>query len=199
MFGVPSPPSTLDIAKHIAMRPLQYTPGTQGDYCGFCYDLLREVVEKVSGKTIVDFLRIDLGMRDVARAYALPNDRDTREIWYSDPRQCSNLYNPRSQNLVPCPDGGFAVWRTTFVTSSPTLADFLSRYWISGDPRSPGDVGAVYAFFGGWPGTFAMVYQRSDGINIAVLFNQVADSSGVDYAKVKDRLDDVANRIRVWH
>ena len=193
LLGVSSPPSTLDIARYIARRPLQYAPGTRGDYCGFCYDLLREVVEKISGKSIVEYLRTDLGMFDVAQAQAIPQKRHPQEIWYISPGYCRNLYSPRSRDPVPCADGGFPVWRTTFITSSPALADFLNRYWISGHPRPSGSTGAVYAFFGGWPGTYAMVSQRPDGINMAVLSN-----GGDGYDNLKDILDRVADRIQQW-
>jgi hypothetical protein len=57
------------------------------------------------------------------------------------------------------------------VISSPTLCEYLDAYWISGEPRKPGEKGYVYTFFGSMPGTSAIAHQRADGINFAAEFN----------------------------
>jgi hypothetical protein len=84
------------------------------------------------------------------------------------------------------------------VISAPALAEFFSRYWISGDPRSPMDKGYTYWYFGSWIGTFSLAYQRPDGVNIVVLFNQRTDPSGLDYGKIKDAMDTAASSVASW-
>jgi CubicO group peptidase (beta-lactamase class C family) len=59
--------STREVARQIALRPLQFQPGAHWRY-GLEADVLGAVIEVVSGKTLGDFLREELfqplGMRD---------------------------------------------------------------------------------------------------------------------------------------
>lgn len=198
-LGISSPASTLNIARYIAVQPLQYEPGTNGSYCNFCYDLLREIVRRVSGQSYRDFVKTELGLSDAEPTYAFSRDRHPREIWYSDPEECRNVYQPYSRSPVPCSEGGFPIDPSaSLITSAPALADFFSRYWMNGEPRSPMDTGYVYWFFGSWVGTFSFVYQRPDGVNIAILFNQRTDPSGLDYATIKDVMENAANSVTRW-
>ena len=43
--------------------------------------------------------------------------------------------------------------------------------------------------------THTMVRQRSDGVNLAVLFNQRRDPSGHDYFVIREQLDAVADAV----
>lgn len=194
-LGIPSPADTKDIARYMAGRPLQYTPGTRTSYSNFGYALLRLIVERVSGQTFVSYLQRELGL-DVDRSHAFPQDRGPREIWYSDPETCTNVFDPSTK--VPCPDGGFNVESRAMAASSLGLVQFLDHYWISGEPRNPGENGYVYWFYGSLGGTFTFVYQRPDGVNIAALFNQRTDPSGLKYDAIKDVMDKTTDSVGRW-
>jgi hypothetical protein len=83
-------------------------------------------------------------------------DRDPREVWY------------------PAADGAFSVEMMDahggLASTAADLSRFLHAYWISGEPRRPGQR-ASYIFFGSLPGTTAMAMQRPSGVDIAALFN----------------------------
>ena len=55
---------------------------------------------------------------------------------------------------------------------------------------------ASYTFFGSLPGTWAMVKQREDGVNLAALFNQREDASGLSYYDLEGLLDKAAERMK---
>jgi Tol biopolymer transport system component len=194
-LGIPSPAGTPDIARYMAGQPLQFTPGTRSAYSNFGYALLRWIVERVSGRTFVSYLQQELGI-DVDRSHAFSQDRNPREIWYSDPGRCTNVFQPSS--IVPCADGGYNVESRSIAASSATLAHFLDHYWISGEPRSPGQLGYIYWFYGSLPGTFSFAYQRLDGVNIVALFNQRTDSSGLPYDNIKDVMDEAVASVVQW-
>lgn len=187
-LGITSPASIPDVARYMAGQPLQYTPGTRSAYSNFGYALLRWTITKVTGKPLVSYFQSEFGL-DVERSYAFAKDRNAREIWYSDPGTCTNVYQPST--TVACPDGGFAVDAYTLVASSATLATHLNRYWISGEPRTSSQTGYVYWFYGSLPGTFTFVYQHANGTNVAILFNQRTDPSGLAYDNIKSVIDQV--------
>jgi CubicO group peptidase (beta-lactamase class C family) len=198
-LGIASPATPLDIARYIAAQPLRYEPGTNGSYCNFCHDLLREIVRRVSGKSYAEFLKTKLSLFDAESTYPFSRNRHSREVWYSDPGYCRNVYQPYNRNQVPCTEGGFPIDPpASLVTSAPALAEFFGRYWINGEPRSPMARGGVFVFFGSWVGTFSLAYQRPDGVNIVVLFNQRTDPSGLDYGAIKDVMENAANSITSW-
>jgi len=193
---IPSPAGTLDIAEYMAGQPLQFTPGTRSAYCNLGYDLLRVIAERASGVSFVTYLQNEFHL-DINRSYAFPEDRNPREIWYLDPNVCQNVYAPST--IVPCPDGGFAVSSRTVIPSSSALVSFLDQYWISGEPRYPDQyTGYVYWFYGSLPGTFSFTYQTGDGVNIAVLFNQRTDPSGLDYGLIKEAIDGALAEVQQW-
>jgi hypothetical protein len=61
------------------------------------------------------------------------------------------------------------------VASAPALCEFLDAYWVTGDPRKPGDHDGQGVFYGSLPGTTAMMRQRPDGYNVVVLLNNRRD------------------------
>ncbi|OGW26348.1 MAG: hypothetical protein A2X56_07210 [Nitrospirae bacterium GWC2_57_13] len=194
-LNIPSPAETADIARYMASKPLQYAPGSKTAYANFGYALLRLIVEQVRGQSFVQYLQQQMEL-DVDRSHAFVKDRNPREAWYADPKLCFSVYAPSQR--VPCADGGFAVESRAIAASAGTLVRFLDHYWISGDTRLPGQNGYVYWFFGSMPGTFTFVYQRPDGVNIAALFNQRTDASGLPYDAIKDVLDAAADSIGTW-
>lgn len=187
-LGISSPAGIPDVARYMAGQPLQYTPGTHSAYSNFGYALLRWTITKVTGQSLASYFQREFGL-DVERSYAFARDRNAREIWYSDPNSCINVYQPTT--TVACPDGGFAVESYSLVASSATLATHLDRYWISGEPRTPGQTGYVYWFYGSLPGTFTFVYQHVNGTNVAILFNQRMDASNLPYDTIKGVMDQV--------
>ena len=149
-----------DIIRWMMTRPLSFDPGERSAYSNFGYNLLGRVIERVSRKPYMTYLRQEI---------LKPAGINPKQMWLgqTDPDQ----RNPREpQYNQPCnvdvmdAHGGIVV-------SSPVLCDYLEHYWISGRPRAAGAKGQVWTFFGSMPGTSAIAHQRADGINFACGFN----------------------------
>ena len=93
----------------------------------------------------------------------MPAERQPREVWYPVRDDTFSLE-------VMDAHGGI-------VASAPALCAFLKSYWISGERRPPTAKGQQWTFYGSLPGTTAMVLQRPDGIDVAVLMNGRRDES----------------------
>lgn len=200
-FGKPGPATSADIVRYMVGQPLQFPPGSRSCYSNFGYCVLGRVIEKATGQSYVDYVQEailkPLDLRSIELGRSLPADRNPREPFYSDPHKGRNVLRPKSKQPVPEPDGTFYLEAMDahggLIASSPDLVKFLQAYWISGEPRQPGQR-ASFNFFGSLPGTFTMVLQRKDGLNIAALFNQRTDPSGRDYAAIKEYLNEAADR-----
>lgn len=204
-LGVASPPSKLDIARYMAGQPLSFTPGTREAYSNFGYMLLGLVIEKVSGEPYLQYVQQNvfnpLGIHDILDAHTLPNSRNPREPWYSDPNTCPDVFLPPQFPSVACPDGGWDIENMEshggLIGSGPAMAHFMQAYWLTGDPRSPGQ-SEDWLFYGSLDGTFTMARWRTDNVNIVALFNQRADASKLSYDTISGVMDNVTNKISQW-
>ncbi|MCI0641832.1 MAG: beta-lactamase family protein [Gemmataceae bacterium] len=196
------PASARDIIDYMAGEPLQFDPGTKKKYSNFGYCMLGRVIEKATGKSYeanVKELFAPLGVKDVQLGRTLLKDRHPREPHYSAPGRGRNVMQPQSKELVFDPDGTFHLEAMDahggLIASSVDLVKLLDAYWITGEPRRPGQK-ATFAFFGSLPGTHSMVLQRADGLSLAVLFNQRTDPSGLDYFEIREYLEKAAAQIK---
>ena len=64
---------------------------------------------------------------------------------------------------------------------------------MNGQRRKDG--AAAHAFFGSLPGTWTVAIQREDGFNIAALFNQRSDPSGLPYEDIRTLLNRAAEEV----
>lgn len=200
-LGISTPPTKTQIAQWVMTQPLQTRPGAASSYSNFGYLVLGLIVEKITGQRFIDHVRETLfdveAAGEVVAGRSLPGDRDPREPFYSDPYKGCSVFNVETCVLVPWPDGGWHLEAFDacggIVASAPAMVTFLESYWISGSPRLPGALGS-YVFYGSLDGTFTMMRQRSDGINIVALFNQRTDPSGLAYTQIREALDDVSDR-----
>ena len=120
---------------------------------------------------------------DVGIARTLPEDRDSREPWYSSRNLLRDVMHPEKEEIVPEPDGAFNLDAALALTASAEgFVRFMRRYHVGhGTPLENPATGAWAAvpdnglgvYFGSMGGTFTIVIQRRwDEVNIAVLFNQ---------------------------
>jgi WD40 repeat protein/CubicO group peptidase (beta-lactamase class C family) len=203
-LGKPGPATPADVIHYMAGQPLQFEPGTKTVYSNFGYSLLGRVIEKVSGKAYLDYLRSEvlepIGAKGVAPGRTLPADRDPREPFYSDPERAPDVMHPERKEKVPDPDGGFCLESLDAVggltASAADVARFLAAYSLEGKPadRDP----SAGAAFGSLPGTFTMALKRGDGVGVVVLFNQRTDPSGLDYFQIEGAMNRAADEVRHW-
>ena len=200
-LGKPGPATPRGIIRYMMGQPLQFTPDAQSCYSNFGYCVLGRVIEKVSGQSYVDYVRKELlaplKIRSVELARSLPRDRNRREPVYLDPRRGRNVVQPRSNAPVPLPDGGFYVEAMDahggLVGNCLDLVRFLEAYWGSGEPRRGN--GGSFTHFGSLPGTWSLMMQHSNGINVVALFNQSTDKSKLKYDKIDEMMRQVAGRL----
>ena len=152
-------------------RPLEDKPGTKSKYSNFGYDVLVDILEKKSKITSVEYFCTKLlGLSAVKGMHQL-----------GQPCQQSDL------PLIWNDDGGGLI-----SASAKTLCRFMERYWLTGEPRREGN--PYWVFYGSSPGSTAMMVWRSDGINLAALFNGRSGSAGCD--EIKSELECVINKIQ---
>jgi CubicO group peptidase (beta-lactamase class C family) len=203
-LGQRPPASARDIIRYMAGQPLQFTPGTQTAYSNFGYCVLGRVIEKVTGQSYLAYVRgailAPLGIKDVALGRTLPKDGSPREPYYADFTTGLSVFD-RADKEVPAPDGGFYLEAMDshggLIASAEDLVRFLRAYWLSGKPRGPKET-AGFCFFGILPGTFAMALERPDGVNIAVLFNQRRDLSGLKYEDIEKVINRTVDGVKRW-
>lgn len=173
-----SPPTPEQIARYMLSEPLQFAPGESVAYSNFGYLLLALAVETVTGMDYQAYLDSTVfdphGIDDIVAGRSLPADRPARESWYFDEKACRNTAELAPLELVRCPDGGFhqeaLVGSGEHVATARALLQFMRAYWLDGTPRE-GDQ-QIWSFNGTLPGTFSMAFQHTDGIDVAVIFNQ---------------------------
>ncbi len=180
------PATPLNVVQYMLTKPLQFTPGEKSVYSNFGYCVLGRVLEKVLKKPYGDCIQQSvckpLGIKDVKLGHGSAARRDPREVWY------------------PVAEGAFSLdvmdAHGGLIASAPALCRFLDAYWISGDPRLPGQRGD-WAFFGSLPGTTALVRQREDGFNVAVLFNGRREKyANEDNDSLKQAIDRAIDKAR---
>jgi len=204
-LGKPGPASSEDIIHYMAGQPLQFDPGSKSVYSNFGYCVLGRVIEKASGKKYIDYLHESvtkpLGLTSVQLGHSLPGARNAKEPKYVDAGFGRNVMQPRSKEKVPAADGTFCIEAMDahggLIASAPDLVKFLDAYWMNGNPRKAGQ-SASYTFFGSLPGTWSVVIQRPDGVNMSALFNQRSDASGLKYEAIRDVLNETAKDIKDW-
>jgi len=203
VLGIASPPNKQDITRYMMGRPLEHTPGTSYAYSNFGYMLLGLIIEKITGQTYTAYIQdnifnpIGVADSEIELGHTLPEHRNPREPWYSDPLYNGgpNVFSPLE--IVPWPDGGWYLEAMDshggMISTARAMAKFLQTYWISGNPRTGN--GQTWWFYGSLDGTHTIAYQRPDGINLVALFNQRSDSSGLDYSAIKSELDVATNNV----
>jgi CubicO group peptidase (beta-lactamase class C family) len=199
--GVAPPAGPAHVIKHMMGQPLQHAPGAKSAYSNFGYCVLGRVIEKKSGRGYVEEVRrrlaTPLGMSSLKLGRTLPRFRDPAEPFYDSPGFAVNVFDPKGAQ-VPSADGGFHLEAMDahggMIASAPDLVKFLQRYWISGQPRTPGGTGQSWTHTGKLDGTFAIVRQLPNGVEYAALFNRRTE----DDAGMIATLDGVAKGIADW-
>ena len=194
-LAISSPPDKYQIAQYMLGQKLDFDPGSKEAYSNFGYSLLGQIIEKVTGKSYIQYIQEDLfaplGVTDVYLAHSLPESRLPNEPYYECMGKVVSGYDPSTQ--VCWPDGRFSIEAMDshggLLTSASSLAKFLDAYCIDGNPSpGPGKCG-TYTFYGSLDGTLSLVVQRPDGINYVAILNNRWDKKNGDYDNVKDAID----------
>jgi CubicO group peptidase (beta-lactamase class C family) len=158
----------------IATQKLKDAPGTKDEYCNFCFDTLRHVIEKASGRSAIDYFRHELfrsfGIRREIMSFVAPDspgrDGEPPRVWNRD--------------------GG------PVYASAPALCLFMRYFWLTGEPRNRDN--PTWQSNGGLPGSTAMMLWRPDGIDVAFIFN--GRNNKVSCEQIKDDLEKMIERLK---
>ncbi len=169
------------VIQYMLSQPLQFSPGEKRAYSNFGYVVLGRVIEKVTGQEYVDVVRSrifePLGTSEI-HISGVPQARNRHvEVFYPH----SNGFNMTARDSA----GGLAA-------SAPAMCQFLDVYWISGDVRRSRGVYWYYHFGSMTNTTTALMEQRLDGINYAVMFNTRRNEH---YTEDNDHVRSELNRV----
>ncbi len=171
------------IAWMLSNYPLQQAPPAPYAYSNFGYCILGRVIEKASGNSYINYLKMELMQNKMnSLEVAQSNKQFPHEVqWYL------NENNPLSHFTLACNDQIFGYWVDSMdshgglLSSAPDLCIFLANYWMSGQKRNLGDKGYSGYFLGSLPSTWAIMYQHESGIDFAFLMNtRSTDSPALD-------------------
>jgi CubicO group peptidase (beta-lactamase class C family) len=204
-------------------RPNPKVPGTFYDYSNVGYWIAGRIIEKVSGKSYLNYLKEDLlagtGSTQTDLAGQKEIDRKTNEVkYYGQGSDASYVYNiafPRRDS-----DGGLITTSTdllrfiTAVDGFPTRPDVLNSAAINefttASDANPGyacgigiwDAEHVWFNYGSLPGTRSGFMRHDNGKCVALILNSRADPSSNDlpfvYAMQDLMLDMVKNSAYKW-
>lgn len=155
------PATHTDVIRYMLGKPLQFAPGEKSVYSNLGYCVLGRVIEEATDQSYAQVLE---------NTITRPLQIDRLKVG----RNSSQLRDP-DEVYYPVRDDFFSLdvmdAHGGLIASTPALCRFMQAYWISGEPRPAGAKGQRWVFFGSLPGTTALVLQRTDGIDVAVLMN----------------------------
>lgn len=173
------------IVRYMWSSPLQFEPGERTCYSNFGYLLLGMVIEKATGKSYIVALRElvgdPAGIDDLTLSNPYPTARNLHEVDY--PRE--SALDSRIHDAA----GGIA-------TSAVSLCRFMGEWWLDGVPRT-GDRNIFLYQIGTHPlTTTALIEQRLDGLNYAILLNARREESyKEDNEAIRKRFNEVLDEI----
>ncbi|MFH1070836.1 MAG: serine hydrolase [Candidatus Glassbacteria bacterium] len=209
-MGLTGMPTAWDVGRYMLGRPLQYDPGSPPNpasppYANIGYIYLSLVVERVSGKRFIDFVREDVlgphGIQDVFLARSLLALRHPREVRYSDPWRTPTALDPDSQVRVDGPDGGWSLEAMEgaggLIASAAALVEYMQHYWLFSTEERDSRV-FIWRAVGSEPGTHAEAVQRAGNINYAILFNTRTVTAGLNIGDIAPLIDNAISGITNW-
>jgi CubicO group peptidase (beta-lactamase class C family) len=171
--GEPQPLAVDVVLSFLMTQRLSSDPGTKHEYCNFCFDTLRFVIEQKTKKPAVDYFRKELFKpfgKDEVKGFASPTaSRKAGEA--------SIVWNDREGGPVSA--------------SAPALCKFMQHFWLTGEPRDRSN--QTWAMYGSLPSSTTLMLWRPDGINVAAVFNGRGDDT---HDKIRQDLDTVIGGLK---
>ena len=112
--------------RFVMAQRLKDAPGTKEEYSNFGYDVLRMLIARTTGRTTPDYVRYEL-----CRPYGLRELRETQSPGVEIRGEPPQVWNARSVDFDFYP----RVPASPVRASAPALCTFMSRFWLTGEPR----------------------------------------------------------------
>ena len=172
----------------VMVQKLADAPGTKKIYCNFCYDVLRLVVAKTTGRHCSDYIRHQLfrpfGIAEMKGIHA-PGVQVAGEP-------------PQVWNAVSVDFDGYPVQPSSPIrASAPALCTFMRCFWAgSGEARDNGNW--FWTMNGSTDNATATICQRVDekipDVDFVFIFNGRAE--GVGHDQIQKELTNVIKKLR---
>ncbi|MDF2565360.1 MAG: beta-lactamase, partial [Massilibacillus sp.] len=161
------PPDSKQIISYMMSRSLDFNPGEKYAYSNFGYAILGRVIEKISGMSYFEYLKLSVliptGIDDMELARSLPIDRSPKEIQVYD--HLGKVKSVFGSGWVSSPDGGFYIEAMDsyggLIASAADLVIFAQKFWGRGSPRLSGQTGTWFQY-GILDGTYSYLWWRAD-------------------------------------
>lgn len=151
---IPSPPGPADIMRWVAMRPLDFDPGTKSVYSNVGYCVLGRVIEAVSGESYEHFVRSHLlepqGITGIQLGRTLESGRLDGEVRYygQDGWTGPSVFDASPGN-VTAPYGGWCLEAMDanggWVASAPDLVRFATALGQPGSILKAGTLETLWS------------------------------------------------------
>jgi CubicO group peptidase (beta-lactamase class C family) len=175
-----------DLIQYMYNRPLDYPPGSPSPdskgprtdvYSNYGYVLAGAVVEKVTGKRFIDYVRDTLATpMGISEVQLSPTDRAAKPVNeppYESPNFGPNALDPNgnTQVLSPYGGGGFITEVVDaaggLAASATAVARFIHVHAVWGNgPRAGG-----FTRIGSGEGCWSVAVSRGDGVDWVAIFN----------------------------
>ncbi len=176
-LGLTHPVTKLDVARYMYGRMLDFTPATEQKDSNYGYLLAGVVVEQVTGKAYLEYLKAPLltsaRLNDVKVMSTLPSGRTNDEAIAEDQGLGPSPIDLQSQFHVPHVYGGSGQINEVgdsnygLGASAEALAQFIHQHAVWGNgPRAPG-----YSRSGSGAGASCLASSRTDGVDWAFTIN----------------------------
>ena len=164
------------------VQRLKDAPGSREEYCNYCYDVLRLLIARTTGRSVAEYVRHEL-----CRAYGLKELKDIQSPGVEIRGDPPQVWNAR--------DVGYDFYprmpSSPFRASAPALCTFMRYFWISGAPRDQGNW--FFIFNGSSDNSTSSICQRVDErfpeFDYAFIFN--GRKEGVVHVQIQAELKQV--------
>ncbi|MCA9025564.1 MAG: beta-lactamase family protein [Planctomycetaceae bacterium] len=174
-------PNSHRIIQYMLSQPLQFAPGERRAYSNFGYLVLGRVIEKATGQNYVDIVQSRV-FEPLGTTEVHISGQGRSEVFYPN----GNGFNMAARDSA----GGLAA-------SAPALCHFMHAYWINGEQRRPREIYWYYHMGSMTNTTTALMEQRLDGIDYAVMFNARRNEQyEEDAAHLRSELNRVLDSLR---
>jgi choice-of-anchor C domain-containing protein len=159
----------------VMTQRLSWTPGEKEAYDNFGFATMKLMVHRLSGQSECDYLRNQL-----CRPFGVEELKWVRQggpIRVGEPPRLWNGLSGAKKD--PLSNG----------LSTPAMCTFMRFFWIDGRPRDNRNPGWVMG--GSWDNSSSSMNWRSDGINVACVFNgrrEIDGDLGKELAEAIDQL-----------
>ena len=198
------PPTRRETVEWIMSQPLQHDPGDEDEYhySNIGYLILGLIAEQVSGMDLYPYWREHILPGEMwfpasefepGRTFAV--DQNPREPWYNSSIVAQNVFDPFGPYVMR-PYGGWnheaRIAQGALISSAVPLLHLANTYYCNGDSIGvPLNGRRVTRNHGGSNyGTEALVRQRDDGVNFAILINKKAPGDVSYMTELRVLIDD---------